>query len=376
MTTADVAVRDPQPAAIPAKLQYARALAESGLLPASYRKNPANVLWAAEYGDMLGIGTMAAITGVHVIDGKPTASAGLISALVRRAGHKLRVHGNADEATCQIVRSDDPGYTFAVTFTAKDAQAAGLLSKDVWKKYRPSMLKARAITQCARDACEEALFGLHYTAEELGANVDEDGVVIGELEDEPDEPEIGGQPITGRLLAEADNLKDDRDADRIARAAVDARKRGRINRDQCDHIQHRVRVRLEERRQAATPVNVEDLARQAAAGEPEPDHDTPGTATTPQIGAIWTILTTVFGFGKDEKDQARAVCSYVINCSYVTKRTLASTKDMSRNEAKTVLDVLASWRETAEQNGEQPREFLIELMATAEDYVRQETSDD
>src|SRR6185312_3022660 len=42
-----------------------------------------------------------------------------------------------------------------------------------------SMLKSRAITQCARDACEEALFGLHYTPEELGAEVDEDGVVVG-----------------------------------------------------------------------------------------------------------------------------------------------------------------------------------------------------
>ena len=40
------------------------------------------------------------------------------------------------------------------------------------------MLKSRAITQCARDACEEALFGLHYTPEELGAEVDEDGVVV------------------------------------------------------------------------------------------------------------------------------------------------------------------------------------------------------
>ena len=36
-------------------------------------------------------------------------------------------------------------------------------------------LKSRAITQVARDACEEVLFGLHYTPEELGAEVDADG---------------------------------------------------------------------------------------------------------------------------------------------------------------------------------------------------------
>ena len=51
----------------------------------------------------------------------------------------------------------------------------------MWKDYPASMLKSRAITQCARDACEEALFGLHYTPEELGADVDEDGVIIGEI---------------------------------------------------------------------------------------------------------------------------------------------------------------------------------------------------
>jgi len=183
----EVAVRrqQGQMAAIPAKLQYAHELANSGLLPSAYRRNPANVLWAVEYGDMLGLAPMAAMTGVHVIEGKPTASAGLISALVRRAGHKLRVFGDSKKATCQIVRSDDPDFTFEVTWTLKrnsddnpSAEEAGLLGKSVWKNYPASMLKSRAITQCARDACEEALFGLHYTPEELGAEVDEDGVVM------------------------------------------------------------------------------------------------------------------------------------------------------------------------------------------------------
>ena len=177
MTTAEVARFEPRDT-MPAKIHYAKALADSGLLPAAFRKQPANVLYAVEYGDMLGLAPMAAITGIHIIDGKPTASAGLISALVRRAGHKLRVSGDAGSATCEITRSDDPGYTFKVTFTVEDARTAGLTGKDVWKKYGTSMLKARAITQCARDACEEALYGLHYTPEELGAEVDGDGTPL------------------------------------------------------------------------------------------------------------------------------------------------------------------------------------------------------
>ena len=160
-TSTEVAVRSPQGqiAGLTAKLQYAHELADSGLLPRHYQQHPANILWAMDYAEMLGLAPMAAITGVHVIEGKPTASAGLISALVRRAGHKLRISGDSKSATCQIVRADDPTYTFEVTFTIEEARAAELTGKAVWKKYASSMLKARAITQCARDACEEAHSG-------------------------------------------------------------------------------------------------------------------------------------------------------------------------------------------------------------------------
>jgi hypothetical protein len=160
---------------VTAKLTYARALSDSGLLPAAYRGKPANVLFAVEFGEMLGLAPMAAITGVHIIEGRPSASAALISALVRRAGHRLRVSGDDKSATAVVVRSDDPGFEFKSTWTIERAKQAGLVNKDVWKKYPAAMLKARAVTEAARDACEEALSGMHYTPEELGASVDEDG---------------------------------------------------------------------------------------------------------------------------------------------------------------------------------------------------------
>jgi hypothetical protein len=162
-------------ASLPEKMQYAKALAASGMLPGQYRQQPANLLYALEYAESLGLHPMAAITGIHVIEGKPSASAALISALVRRAGHKLRVRGNDEEAVAQIVRADDPDFTFEVRWTMARAEQAGLARKQVWKNYPAAMLKARAITEVARDACEEALSGMHYTPEELGANVDADG---------------------------------------------------------------------------------------------------------------------------------------------------------------------------------------------------------
>lgn len=165
---------------MPAKINYAKALADSGLLPKEYRKQPANVLWAMEYADMLGLPPMSAITGIHVIDGKPTASAGLISGLVRRAGHRLRITGDDQHAVAEIRRCDDPDFTFKAEWTIDRARNAGLLDKkgDTWQRYPAAMLKARAVTEVARDACEEALSGVHYTAEELGAEVDESGQVI------------------------------------------------------------------------------------------------------------------------------------------------------------------------------------------------------
>ena len=208
MTTAEVArfeARD----SMPAKLQYAKALADSGLLPAAFRRQPANVLYAVEYGDMLGLAPMAAITGIHVIDGKPSASAGLISALVRRAGHKLQISGDNDSATCEIRRADMPGFPFRVTFTMDDAKTAELTRKDVWKKYPQSMLKARAITQCARDACEEALYGLHYTPEELDAEVDDDGAPLPPQQG----PKPADSPRAGdEVIEDAEVVDDGREA--------------------------------------------------------------------------------------------------------------------------------------------------------------------
>ncbi|MFK3734027.1 hypothetical protein ACI2LJ_27600 [Streptomyces sp. NPDC088090] len=174
--TADL-VRHQPTASLPDMVRYAEHLAEANLLPRQYQQRPANVLYAMEYGRTLGITPLAAITGIHVIEGKPSASAALISGLVRQAGHKLRVRGDDKQAWAQIIRSDDPDYDgYQVTWTLDRAKQAGLANKDVWKKYPAAMLKARAITEVARDACEEVLFGLHYTPEELGANVDEDGV--------------------------------------------------------------------------------------------------------------------------------------------------------------------------------------------------------
>jgi hypothetical protein len=164
-------------ASLPDKIEYAKFLAKSGLLPQSYREHPENILFAAEYAELLGLHPMAAITGVHVIDGRPSISAGLISALVRRAGHRIRVQGDGESARCEIVRSDDPGFTYSAEWNMARAKTAGLLSRTNWQHYPAAMLKARAVSECARDACQEVLLGIAYTPDELGHD-DDGGEVV------------------------------------------------------------------------------------------------------------------------------------------------------------------------------------------------------
>lgn len=190
MSTEIVKHQGSAPATLDGAVRFAQLLADADLLPRQFIGKPANVLYAIEYGRTLGITPVAAITGIHVIEGKPSASSGLIGGLVRQAGHKLRVKSDGMSwATAQIVRADDPDFTYECTWNLERAAQAGLckvengkpVARDrngkptSWEKYTAAMLKARAITEVARDACEDVLFGLHYTPEELGAIVNQDG---------------------------------------------------------------------------------------------------------------------------------------------------------------------------------------------------------
>lgn len=166
----EIAVRNDMAGSI----EWARTLAPSRMLPKAFQDNPANLLYAAEYADALEIPRINALNEIHVVQGRPTASANLMAALVRRAGHKLRVRGDNQTATASLVRSDDPDFEYAVTWTLARAKTAGLLGKDVWKQYPEAMLRSRAISEVIRQGASEVLMGV-YTPEELGANVFEDG---------------------------------------------------------------------------------------------------------------------------------------------------------------------------------------------------------
>jgi hypothetical protein len=148
--------------------KYAQALAQAGLLPKQYRDSPGDVLLAMAYAESLGLPVAQIFTGIHVIEGRPSMSAELMGALVRRAGHRIRMSGDSTTASAEIVRRDDPEFTYRATFTIEDAKQAGLLGKDVWKKYPAAMLLARAVSAVCRAGAGDVLAGVSYVPEELG----------------------------------------------------------------------------------------------------------------------------------------------------------------------------------------------------------------
>lgn len=171
-----------QGGALDGRLRFAETLAQASLLPRAYQHQPGNVLLAMELGDALGIRPIQAITGVHVIDGKPTASADLIASLIRRAGHKLRVSeeqtADGPRVTATLIRADDPGFPFTAVWDRAKAKAAGLHGKGNWARYEGQMMRNRAVTEVGRMGASDALYGVIYTPDELGASVDERGDVV------------------------------------------------------------------------------------------------------------------------------------------------------------------------------------------------------
>jgi len=150
-----------------AQMDYARAVSTGSMLPAAYRGKPADILLAVGLGQAMGLSPAESLYRIDVIQGKPTASAELIAANVRKAGHRLRVRGDDQSCTASIYRSDDPDFEFTVTRDADWAKAMGLHTKDNYKKQPGTMLQWRAITAVARLACPEALYGVAYVREEL-----------------------------------------------------------------------------------------------------------------------------------------------------------------------------------------------------------------
>lgn len=155
----------------------AQALLPTGFLPAAI-KTPEQAVLIILKGRELGIPALYSLSNIVVIQGKPTANAELMLALVQRDhGHDAMWVDESTNESCTVcykVNRQTKNYSF----TIDDAKRAGLKTP-VWAQYPAAMLRARAISAVARMAFPGSIGGL-YSPGELGDNVTvtDDGEVI------------------------------------------------------------------------------------------------------------------------------------------------------------------------------------------------------
>lgn len=158
-----------QPNDLTAQMEYARVMSSASMLPDNYRGKPADIMLAVGLGQSMGLSPAESLYRIAVIKGRPTASAELIAANVRKAGHVLRVR--TDEAGMRVqatvIRVDDPDFEHSVVRDMAWAKTMGLADSTNYKKQPVTMLQWRAITAVARLACPEALYGVAYTPDEM-----------------------------------------------------------------------------------------------------------------------------------------------------------------------------------------------------------------
>lgn len=156
--------------------RLASAIARADLLPRDLHGKPTDVMAVMLYGRDLALTPMQAIQGIYVVRGKPQLAAQTWTALVRRAGHKIRLIESTNErATVQIVLKDDPDYPVTETFTIDDAIKAGLCTRNSdgeirarsskgevlpWESYTRTMLRNRAMSNAGKIACPEVAMGM------------------------------------------------------------------------------------------------------------------------------------------------------------------------------------------------------------------------
>lgn len=146
----------------------AERLAKSTLLPDALKNKPQDVMFQIMTGAELGLGPIASIRGIFVIQGKPVLSADTMMALVLGSGlcdYFVQTEASATSVTFETKRKSAP-IVQRVTWTWEDAKRAGLNTKDPWRLYPKQMLASRAKAELARLAYADLLAGC-YDPDEL-----------------------------------------------------------------------------------------------------------------------------------------------------------------------------------------------------------------
>jgi len=154
-------------------MQIGKVFAESGMFADA--KSAAQAIVKIQAGQEFGIQPFAAMTGIHIIQGKPSIGANLMASAIKSSGKYTYKVIQQDEKACILDFYEGAEKLGTSTFTIADAQKAKCQNLE---KFPRNMLFARAISNGVRWYCPDVFNAPVYTPEELGANVTEDGSPI------------------------------------------------------------------------------------------------------------------------------------------------------------------------------------------------------
>jgi hypothetical protein len=153
-------------------MTIAKSFADSGMFPDC--KSMAQAAVKIQAGREFGIQPFAAMSGIHIIQGKPTIGAGLMAARVKGFGkydYKVIEH---NDKVCSIEYFQGKESIGVSTFTIEDARKAGTKNLD---KFPKNMLFARAMSNGVKWFTPDIYEMPVYVPEEM-AQVTEDVQVV------------------------------------------------------------------------------------------------------------------------------------------------------------------------------------------------------
>lgn len=154
--------------------ELAHRVYDTEFVPKGLRGSEPATAAAMLYGREVGLPPMTALNVTHVIEGKPGLSAEAMRAMVLAAGHEIEFMESTG-ATCTIRgrRRGQERWT-PVTWTTDMARAAGLIGRPIWKAYPRTQLQARCTTELCRMIFPDVIHGFR-SIEELEDMSGEDG---------------------------------------------------------------------------------------------------------------------------------------------------------------------------------------------------------
>lgn len=129
---------------LPLIFELAKQLVPTGMLPA-WIKQPGQAVAIILAGRELGMEPMRALRSLQMVQGKVVESADSQLGRFKAAGGRatfLRLEDTGAELKLTHPNGDE----HVETFTIAQAKAAGLDSKEIWKKYPRAMIRSRVIT--------------------------------------------------------------------------------------------------------------------------------------------------------------------------------------------------------------------------------------